>query len=92
MLTVQGTVQVPLSVLKANPWFDKFMHLLRNAVGAHRMWPRQLANLMWALSKIGIDDDSLIEPLMDQIVRVSCPQLLFMEALPWLLCASAQDP
>ena len=81
LLTVQGTVQVPLSVLQANPYFDKLMGLLRTAVRTNRMWPRQLANLLWALGKIGFDDDDLIKPLMDQIALVSCLQLVFREAL-----------
>jgi hypothetical protein len=83
LLKVQGTVQVPLSVLRTNPWFDKLMLLLRNAVGDKRnqMWPRQLANLLWALGKIGVNDDDLVEPLMEKILQVICLHLPSMEAL-----------
>jgi hypothetical protein len=68
------------------------MGLLRTAVRNNRMWPRQLANLLWALGKIGFDDDDLVKPIMDQIAQVSCLQLVFREALPWMPCASAQVP
>ena len=63
--------QVHLSVLKANPHYEGLFNLLRHHVAGGRMWPRQLANTMWALGKIGFEDVDLIDGVIKCMERVS---------------------
>ncbi len=44
--------------------------MLKSHIAGDRMWPRQLANTLWALAKMGLDDDEFIEPLFEQMERV----------------------
>ena len=64
--------QVPLHVLQANKYFKPLFNLLRINVAGGRMWPRQMANTLWALGKIGYDDVDLIDGVIKGIERVSC--------------------
>ena len=55
---------------KGSSNFTELMGMLKSHIAGDRMWPRQLANTLWALAKMGLDDDEFIEPLFEQMERV----------------------
>ncbi len=69
-LTDSNCFQAPLAEIKAHPHFNELMGLLKSHILGDRMWPRQLANTLWALGKMGLDDDEFIKPLFAQMERV----------------------
>ncbi len=79
-LTQLHCFQAPLADIKAHPNFDELMGMLKSHILGDRMWPRQLANTLWALGKMGLDDEEFIKPLFAQMERVR-PTHLHSKAL-----------
>lgn len=61
---------MPLAAIKSHPYYEQLMETLRTHVKADRMYPRQMANTLWAFAKIDFDKDDIIDALLEQTERV----------------------
>lgn len=61
---------MPLAAIKSNPYYEQLMGTLKTHVKADRMYPRQMANTLWAFAKIESDKDDIIDALLEQTERV----------------------
>ena len=62
--------------MKAHPDFDRLMARLKTHILGDRLFPRQLANTLWALAKMGLNEDEYIEAVFEQMQRVSHAYIL----------------
>ena len=75
-----SSVQAPLAKITAHPHFKELRSRLKAHIVGDRLWPRQLANTLWALGKMGLDDEDFINPLFDQMEKARHAWLNLQEA------------
>lgn len=63
-------VQVPSELVMNNPVYPRLLVVLKKKITNGKMRSRQLANILWALAKMGHDVEDVIDLLLDEIERV----------------------